>query len=49
MELIQECMDFRLEKASMEEVPKDALNIAKLIGLDEKFNEVISREYHKED
>ena len=42
-------MDFRLEKASMEEVPKDALNIAKLIGLDEKFNEVISREYHKED
>ncbi len=49
MELIQECMDFRLEKASVEEVPKDALNIAKLIGLDEKFNEVISREYHKED
>lgn len=49
MELIQECMDFRLEKASVEEVPKDALNIAKLIGLDEKFNEVISQEYHKED
>ncbi len=49
MELIQECMDFRLERASVEEVPKDALNIAKLIGLDEKFNEVISQEYHKED
>ena len=49
MEIIQECMDFRLEKASVEEVPKDALNIAKLIGLDEKFNEVISQEYHKED
>lgn len=49
MELIQDCMDFRLEKAKMEEVPKDALNIAKLIGLDEKFYQVISEEYHKED
>lgn len=49
MELIQDCMDFRLEKAKMEEVPKDAFNIAKLIGLDEKFYQVISEEYHKED
>lgn len=49
MELIQDCMDFRLEKAKMEEVPKDALNIAKLIGLDETFYQVISEEYHKED
>lgn len=49
MELIQEHMDFRLEKAKSEEVPKDAFNIAKLIGLDETFYQVISKEYHKED
>lgn len=49
MELIQDCMDFRLEKAKMEEVPKDAFNIARLIGLEETFYQVISKEYHKED
>lgn len=38
IELIQEQMDFRLEKVSQEdEVPKDALNISILLGLDEEL------------
>ena len=49
MGLIQEYMDFRLEKAGKEEVPKDALNIAKLIGIDKRFTEIILDEYIKED
>ena len=49
MELIQEYMDFRLEKADKAEVPKDALNIAKLIGIDKRFTEIILEEYIKED
>lgn len=49
MGLIQEYMDFRLEKAGKEEVPKDALNIAKLIGIDKRFTEIILNEYIKED
>jgi DNA mismatch repair protein MutS2 len=49
MGLIQEYMDFRLEKAGKEEVPKDALNIAKLIGIDKRFTEIILDKYIKED
>lgn len=49
MGLIQKYMDFRLEKAGKEEVPKDALNIAKLIGIDKRFTEIILDEYIKED
>lgn len=49
MGLIQEYMDFRLEKAGKEEVPKDALNIAKLIGIDKRFTKIILDEYIKED
>ena len=49
MELIQEYMDFRLERADKAEVPKDALNIAKLIGIDKRFTEIILEEYIKED
>lgn len=49
MGLIQDYMDYRLEKAGKEEVPKDALNIAKLIGIDKRFTEIILEEYIKED
>ena len=42
-------MDFRLERADKAEVPKDALNIAKLIGIDKRFTEIILEEYIKED
>lgn len=49
MSLIQDYMDFRLEKTENSEVPKDALNIAKLIGIDEKIANIILQEYSKED
>lgn len=49
MSLIQEYMDYRLEKTKDSEVPKDALNIAKLIGINEKFANIILQEYSKED
>lgn len=48
MELIQEYMDFRLEKSENMEVPKDAYNIAKLIGLDEEISKMIYDEYVEE-
>lgn len=49
MGLIQDYMDFRLEHSNSSEVPKDALNIAKLIGIDEEFTKIILQEYSKED
>lgn len=49
MSLIQDYMDFRLEKSEDSEVPKDALNIAKLIGINERFANIILQEYSKED
>lgn len=49
MSLIQDYMDYRLEKSRDSEVPKDALNIAKLIGINEKFANIILQEYSKED
>ncbi|MDO4690815.1 MAG: hypothetical protein Q4A58_05910 [Fusobacterium sp.] len=49
MELIQENMDFSLEESQSTEVPKDAYNIAKLIGLDEEISEMIYEEYTEED
>ncbi len=49
MSLIQDYMDYRLEKSKDSEVPKDALNIAKLIGINEKFANIILQEYSKED
>lgn len=49
MSLIQDYMDFRLEKCNTSEVPKDALNIAKLIGINKRFNDIILEEYDKED
>lgn len=49
MELIQEHMDFSLEESENAEVPKDAYNIAKLIGLDEEISKMIYDEYVGED
>lgn len=49
MSLIQDYMDYRLERSDDSEVPKDALNIAKLIGIDKKFANIILQEYSKED
>ncbi|MBQ3438260.1 MAG: hypothetical protein IJG31_07155 [Fusobacterium sp.] len=49
MELIQENMDFSLEESESTEVPKDAYNIAKLIGLDDEISEMIYREYTEEE
>ena len=49
LEMIQDNMDFTLEESRDTEVPKDALNIAKLIGLDEKISEMIYREYKQEE
>lgn len=49
MSLIQDYMDYRLEKTKDSEVPKDALNIAKLIGINERFANIILQEYSKED
>ena len=48
LELIQDNMDFTLEESIETEVPKDALNIAKLIGLDDEIFEMIYREYEWE-
>ena len=49
LELIQDNMDFTLEESIETEVPKDALNIAKLIGLDDEISEMIYREYEWEE
>lgn len=49
IEVIQEYMDFRLEKVKNRKVPEDALNIAKLIGLDKEISSIIEKEYNKED
>ena len=49
LELIQDNMDFTLEESIETEVPKDALNIAKLIGLDEEISEMIYKEYEWEE
>lgn len=49
MELIQENMDFSLEESQSTEVPKDAYNIAKLIGLDDEISKMIYDEYTEEE
>jgi dsDNA-specific endonuclease/ATPase MutS2 len=47
-EIIQEYMDYRLEKVSSKDsVPKDALNICTLLGLDEEIIN-IAREYYRD-
>ncbi|MCX7884509.1 MAG: hypothetical protein N2448_05710 [Caloramator sp.] len=43
VELIQEYMDYRLEKISLSKVPKDALNISILLGLDEKIIDIAKK------
>lgn len=49
MELIQKNMDFSLEETRDTEVPKDAYNIAKLIGLDDEISKMIYEEYAEEE
>lgn len=49
LETIQDNMDFTLEESMDTEVPKDALNIAKLIGLDDEISEMIYKEYEMEE
>lgn len=49
VEIIQEHMDYKLERVSKEnKVPKDALNICMLLGLEEELVE-LAKSYYKED
>ncbi len=49
VEIIQEHMEYRLEKVSKEnKVPKDALNIAVLLGLEEEIVDIAKSFYNKE-
>lgn len=49
IEVIQDNMDFRLEKSESKKVPEDALNIARLIGIDKELSDMIIKEYDKEE
>ncbi|MEK6264513.1 MAG: hypothetical protein N2B06_07070 [Clostridium sp.] len=50
VEIIQEHMDYKLEKVSKEnEVPKDALNIAVLLGLENEIIDIAKSFYNEED
>lgn len=50
VELIQEHMDYKLEKVSKEnKVPKDALNIALLLGLQNEIVDIAKKIYHEEE
>jgi len=50
VEIIQEHMEYKLEKVSKEnKVPKDALNIAALLGLDEKIVDLAKGLYKEEE
>ena len=50
VEILQEHMQYRLEKVSKEnKVPKDALNIAVLLGLDKEIVDIAKRFYNEED
>ena len=50
VEIIQENMEYKLEKVSKEdEVPKDALNIAVLLGLEEEIVDIAKSFYNEEE
>ncbi|MGL5439977.1 MAG: MutS-related protein [Filifactoraceae bacterium] len=49
VDIIQENMDYRLLEIKNEEVPKDALNIASLLGLDKEILEIIEGFYDNEE
>ena len=50
VELLQENMEYRLEKVSgINEVPKDALNIAMLLGLDDELVNIAKSYYNEEE
>ncbi len=46
-ELLQQLMDYTLEKCEDEEVPKDALNICKFLGLNEELYSIIKKYYEE--
>ena len=48
LNVIQEYMDYRLEKIDSQIVPRDALHVAQLIGLDKELEEIIQKEYIQE-
>lgn len=50
VEIIQEYMEYKLEKVSKEnKVPKDALNIAVLLGLEKEIVDIAKSFYNEED
>jgi len=50
VEIIQQHMEYKLEKVSKEnKVPKDALNIAILLGLEEEIVDIAKKFYNEED
>ena len=50
VEIIQEHMEYKLEKVSKEnKVPKDALNIAVLLGLENEIVDIAKSFYNEEE
>lgn len=45
VDILQQHMDYHLEEVQSHEVPKDALNIAALLGLDKEILEIIEKFY----
>ncbi|MGL5123345.1 MAG: MutS-related protein [Fusobacteriaceae bacterium] len=48
MNTLQEYMDYRLEKKQDSIIPKYALNIATLLGMDNEFSKILEMEYREE-
>ncbi|MGL6065188.1 MAG: MutS-related protein [Fusobacteriaceae bacterium] len=48
MSILQDYMDYRLEKKEDCIVPKYALNIATLLGMDDEFSKILEEEYREE-
>ena len=46
-ELLQQLMDYTLEKREDEAVPKDALNICKFLGLNQELYSIIKKYYEE--
>lgn len=48
MDILQDYMDYRLEKTEDYIVPKYALNIATLLGMEEEFSKILEQEYRED-
>ena len=48
IKILQENMDYRLEKVNDKKVPKDALNICSLLGLDKEVLDIAKKYYQGE-